>query len=212
MRIALFTALAAAALLTTGCASSPPPAVASATLEPTPPVVSSDPRVKYKDGERYLGDLSDALGMDRATICRELGRYDCFTDAFRIVLGGAEGPNLLVNEPLEVEALTAPIAYDRVALHVCTSRVEQDIASPVSAVLFRPQDRSGRKASQAWLTETADTLYGTLLRRDATASERTQLVEFYNDVSRSKSTQDATRDWTVLSCFMVATSLEAIFY
>jgi hypothetical protein len=172
---------------------------------------SPDPRVKFKDGERYLSDLSDSLGIARDSICKELGRYDCF-EAFRIVLGGMEGPNLLVNQPLEVEALTAPIAYDRVALNVCTSRVAMDAAAPASAVLYKHPGKPGSKPKQAWLKTTANEIYGRLLQREPTAEERLRLINFYQDVEASAESKDAARDWTVLGCFSVATSLEALFY
>lgn len=49
---------------------------------------SPDPRVKFKDGERYLRDLAESLEIPRSEICLELSRYDCADKAFRIVLGG----------------------------------------------------------------------------------------------------------------------------
>jgi hypothetical protein len=202
------------AALASGCANTPalkPAAQASATLQ-EPSISSPDPRVKFKDGERYLTDLSESLGMPRETVCRELGRYDCFNQAFRIVLGGMEGPNLLVNQPLEVEALTAPIAYDRVALNICTSRVAMDAADPAKAVLYRSSGRAGAKAKQAWLRATADGIYDRVLRRPPTAEERNRLIGFYDDVRKSGDSPDPAKDWTVLGCFSVATSLEALFY
>jgi len=212
MRPKMIASLIAGALLMSACASISPSTTNVAMAEAASPVPSADPRVKYKDGERYLDDLSEALAMPREAICKELGRYDCFADAFRIVLGGVEGPNLLVNEPLEFEALTAPIAYDRVALNVCVSRVDLDVAKPTTAVLFKPKGKAGRKPNKAWLSTTADQIYGALLRRDATPTERAQLAAFYDDVAKGGVSKDPAKDWTVLSCFAVATSLEAIFY
>jgi hypothetical protein len=202
------------AVLACGCANTAamePAAQASATSQ-EPGVSSPDPRVKFKDGERYLADLGESLEMPRETICRELGRYDCFNQAFRIVLGGMEGPNLLVNQPLEVEALTAPIAYDRVALNVCTSRVAMDAAEPARAVLYRSSGKPGAKPKKAWLRATADGIYDRVLRRPPTAEERARLIGFYDDVRASGDSPDPAKDWTVLGCFSVATSVEALFY
>ena len=45
----------------------------------SPGTASSDPRVKFKDGARYLSDLATALEMPRESICKELGLYDCYS-------------------------------------------------------------------------------------------------------------------------------------
>lgn len=208
LKAVLAGAAGAAALLSASCAT-PAPADPAAVAAIEAPIPSLDPRVKYKDGERYLRDLSDSLAMPRDSICRELGRYDCFSDAFRIVLGGVEGPNLLVNQPLEIEALTAPIAYDRMALNVCASRVALDAADPSTAVLYRPKGKPGVRPKKAWLNDTASGIYEKVLLRDATAAEVSRLVGFYDEVATG---DDPARDWTVLGCFAVASSLEAIFY
>lgn len=82
-------------MLAAGCSTLPSAGSASEPAQ----VASIDPKVKFKDGDRYLGDLARALNMPRETVCKELGRYDCFSDAFRIVLGGVEAPNLTVHTP-----------------------------------------------------------------------------------------------------------------
>lgn len=211
--IAAALAVIAIPLLTAGCATPAPDASATtAQAAPDAPVASVDPRVKFKDGERYLRDLSESLALPRDSVCRELGRYDCFSEAFRIVLGGVEGPNLLVNQPLEIEALTAPIAYDRVALNVCASRVALDVASPESAVLYTSPGKPGRKPGKAWLKETASGIYERVLFRDATSVEVSSLVAFYDEIAADKAGPDPAKDWTILGCFAVASSLEAIFY
>jgi hypothetical protein len=212
MRFMLNAGLVGAAFLAAACATTGASTSPALTADLEAPVASADPRVKYKDGERYLRDLSESLAMPRETICKELGRYDCFTDAFRIVLGGVEGPNLLVNQPLEVEALTSPIAYDRVALNVCASRVSLDAAEPAAAVLFKPSGKPGRKPGKAWLNSTADGIYAGVLRRDPTPAERSQLVAFYDEVAKTGAGGNPAKDWTILGCFAVATSLEALFY
>lgn len=173
---------------------------------------SSDPKIKFKDGNRYLRDLSASLDLPRATICKELGQYDCFNDAFRIVLGGVEAENLAVFTPQEEEALTTPIALDRVALHVCVNRVQLDLAQPGSAVLLRNAPKG--KASPEWVKTTTATLYDRILNREPTASEGAELANFYKTVSRKggRSNPDATKDWVTLGCFALASSIENIYY
>ena len=81
-------------------------------------------------------------------MCLELSKYDCNNDAFRITLGGVEPQNMLMYQPLEQAAMTAPIAVDRVALHACIERVSRDQAEPATAILFRPVSISERQQSK----------------------------------------------------------------
>lgn len=172
---------------------------------------SPDPRVKFKDGERYLRDLSAALDLPRDSICKELDLYDCYSDAFRIVLGGVEPYSIRIVEPNASASLTTPIALDRVALRVCTARVSEDEKAPEKAVLYHPV----KKPDSKWKRETAQGLYDVLLRRSATRAEIERLTRFYNSVAaehKGQPAQQAARDWAILGCFALATSLESIFY
>jgi hypothetical protein len=176
------------------------------------PPVSLDPKIKFKDGDRFLGDLSSALEIPRDSICKELGQYDCFKDAFRIVLGGTEAENLGVNTPLEEEAMTAPIAVDRLALRACVNRVKLDLDDPKHAVLMKNAPKG--KASKGWLKSTTAVVYDRLLNRLPTASETAKMTGFYDQVAvkGGKPNPDATKDWVTLSCFATASSTENIFY
>ncbi len=210
--------LASLGLLTAACATAPDPAALQFAGDSPAPVASADPRVKFKDGERYLRDLSANLNMPREDICKELSRYDCMTDAFRIVLGGVEAPNLLVNEPIENAALTSPIAVDRVALHVCSKRVRMDKESPADAVLFKAgaygEDGRSTTPDKAWLSGAADAIYGSILLRSPSEREIQNLAAFYPQVAdgREAGSTEVAADWVTLSCFAVASSLEAVFY
>ena len=217
MKKHIITGLAAIAALA-ACATAPEPALPQFAADAPAPVASVDPRVKFKDGERYLRDLSANLDMPREEICKELSRYDCMTDAFRIVLGGVEAPNLLVNEPIENAALTSPIAVDRVALHVCSNRVRMDRENPEKAVLFRAgafgADGQAKNPDAKWLNATADAIYGSILMRSPSEREIQNLAAYYTQVSdgRAINSSDVAADWVILSCFAVASSLEAVFY
>ena len=218
MRNSKFLGLAALATLAAACTTTPEAATPQMSATSPLPVASSDPRVKFKDGERYLRDLSANLQIPRESICKELSQYDCVTDAFRIVLGGVEAPNLLVNEPIENAALTSPIAVDRVALQVCANRVHMDREKPAEAVLFKAgafgRDGRGKAPDKAWLHDTADTIYGAILLRSPSEDEIRALTDFYSTAGRGRpaNSVDAAADWVTLSCFAVASSLEAVFY
>ena len=201
-------ALAAVAALTAAVT----PALAAGAASTPAPGASLDPKIKFKDGERYLGDLASALDMPRDTVCKELGQYDCFRDAFRIVLGGVEAENLGVNVPLEDEALTAPIALDRAALHVCVNRVKLDLDDPKHAVLLKGAPKG--KPGAGWMKSTTANIYDRILSRVPTASETKQLTAFYGQVAvkDGKANPDAAKDWVTLSCFATASSTENVFY
>jgi len=172
---------------------------------------SSDPRVKFKPGEVYMADLSDGLAIPRDEICKELGKHDCFTTAFRIVMGGVDPYDMRILTPLDDASLASPIALDRVALHACTLRVERDVGAPASAVLLKAPKGSPNKA---WVDRTTTAIYARILRRAATNQEKTQMADFYQTIAKGRKDSPAAveKDFTTLGCFAVATSLEATFY
>ncbi len=187
-------------------------ATAAAAPAKAPAGASEDPKVKLRDGQRLLQDLSDGLEIPRDEICRELAKFDCANDAFRIVLGGVEPYDVRVLEPLDHASLAGPIAFDRVALHVCTSRVNKDLADPAKAILYKPGAGKGAP-SRAWMDTTTVALYDRLLQRPATAAEKAEMADFYKTVSHGRTDNAAIqKDWAVLSCFAVASSLESAFY
>jgi hypothetical protein len=195
------------AALALGCAT---PAAPAPELAVAAPVPSQDPRVKFKDGERYLRDLSAALSIPRAEICKELSQYDCVDRAFRIALGGVEAPNMGIHQPLEEAALTAPIALDRVALHVCINRVERDVKDPQNAIIFRPMAEG--QTPVAWRASVTETLYDAILRRAPSPAESGRMIAYFDEVAAGGTGADAGKDWATLSCFALASSLENIFY
>jgi hypothetical protein len=206
---AVTIAAAIAALLSAQAAAAQPQPASKAA---NPGDASLDPRVKLKDGDRYLRDLSAALEIPRAEVCKELGQYDCFNDAFRIVLGGVDAANLALNEPLSQDALTAPIALDRLALHVCVNRVQKDLADPAHAVLLKGA-KAGAKPSPAWMKHTVNEIYGRILSRDPSPAETAKLVGFYGTVEVSPGpAAERAKTWVTLSCFAVASSVENVFY
>ena len=185
---------------------------ASKDSVPTERVAASrQARVKYKSGARYANDLAAALDLPPDAVCRELGRYDCVHEVHRIVLGGVEPYTLGVREPLPSIAVTAPIAQDRVALAACTERIERDLAAS-EPVFLTTIDVDAPTLGE--LEATARRFYDRILSREATPDEVSALAQFHSTVTDEpgESGATATRDWAILSCFMVATTLESVFY
>lgn len=172
-------------------------------------VASRKARVKFKGGERALGDLAAALELDRAAACQELGRYDCVTDVHRIALGGVEPYTLRINDPLEVIPVTAAIAADRLALVACGQRVAADFADPENAKVFKALATAD--APGAALEATVSELYDRILQRAPSAEESAALVALHADVVAEEG-GEGRETWAKLTCFAVATTLESLFF
>jgi hypothetical protein len=174
---------------------------------------SGKARVVMKDGRRMANDLAAALELDRADVCRELGQYDCVRDVHRIALGGVEPYELGFEEPLPVSAVAAPLAAERLALSACATRADRDFDRPDEASQFGSLAAAPESAEAR--AETVTGLYRDILARDPTESELDALNDLHRDVVREledASPQETAREWALLSCFAIATSLEEIFY
>lgn len=172
-------------------------------------VPSAKPRVRAKHGERYATDLAASLELSRSDVCNELGRYDCVSDAHRIVVGGVEPYRLGIDEPLPIAPITAPIAYDRIALSACGERADRDFADPGTAALFGDVIP---EASVESLRATGTKLYEQVLGRGPDPTELEAIVSFYDEVAAETEAAEAPKEWAVLACFAVATTQEALFY
>ena len=111
-------------------------------------------------------------------------------------MGGVEPYIAGIFEPLDNTTVSTPLAVDRVALSACR---QWAVANPLAS-----QD-------EAVLRATVDTLYKRLLARVPTEAETGHLIGLYNDIVLSGKPQPE-RSWTTLSCFAVATTMEALFY
>lgn len=210
--------LAGALLLAGACGGerrgdAPPPADEVITPSPTP-------RVKLKGSDRLRNDLSRALGLAPEDVCNELGQYSCTHMVHRVALGGSAPYDLGLFSPLPHTSLTTPIAAERVALAACVTRVDRDLGdnsnddqnpeAPIFAAL--DIDAGGRLDADAGAVAAAvDTLYERAVQRRARPTEIAHLRQLYRDIEARGSERPA-RDWAVLSCFAVMTTMEHLFY
>lgn len=178
--------------------------------EPTKPVTPSQTaRLKFKGPIRLANNLSSALAVEKDKLCRELGKFDCFSDVHKITLKGVEPYKVGIRKSWNIAPLGAPIAAERVAIASCTERVKRDFADAEKAIIFKPvvgQDNPGAGAREEVIT----TLYKRLLLRLPTALEKSKLVGFWDTV-KEKSKKPA-QDWSTLVCFSLVTSTEFLFY
>lgn len=164
-------------------------------------VRSRAPALKKKSGEQLSQDLAQALDLERDDVCRELGLYDCAQEAHRIVLGGVEPYSLRIDEPLPGIGVSAPIAADRVALSACAARARADFEGGASPIVFGPLvagDADGR-------SKAVEELYQRLLARAPDPEEMATVAGW-------TATNMTDQDFATLTCFMVATTLEHLFY
>lgn len=203
----------------------PPPAPPPPTTNPPPPttnppptgavvVPSNNARLKLKSGQLYVAALAGGLELDRAEVCNELGLYDCVEDVHNIALGGIEPYRTGILEPLGETTVTTPIAADRVALAACTTRAEEDFADLANARIFAAlvvKDGALEDVEAASVEATVQRLYQRLVQRDASAEEVEALRGLYREMAATPSA-DLAESWAAVSCYAVASTMEALFY
>lgn len=175
---------------------------------------SAKARVRFKKAERYRNDLAQALQLNPNQVCQELGQYDCVEFVHTVALGGVEPYTLGITAPLDDTTATTPLAVERVALSACGQRVDADFADPDAALIFKslPVDSGTLSNPDAEsVTQALTTLVQRSLLRDPRPEELSQLRALYGQITQDGAPEPA-RDWAVLSCFVVVTSLEALFY
>lgn len=183
---------------------------------PLPPPFAKSERanLRFKRTTRLRNDIAQAMQLDPADVCLELGQYHCTDFVHTISLGGVEPYVLGLNVPFDDTTVTTPIATERVALYACEARVNADLAGG-NGVIFRDLgiDGDGKLADidAAGITQSLDTLYKRTLLRPPTESELGHLRQLYRDVEADGQPNPA-RDWAILSCFSVLTSMEGLFY
>lgn len=188
-----------------GAPQDPPP---EAPMEELVQPASTRARVKRKSPALLAGDLAQALDLQRAELCLELGTHDCF-ETHDILLGGVEPYRLRIDEPLAVPSVAAPMAVDRIVLTACGERAARDLADPGSAVIFAELAAAGAADDPDARAAGARRLYERLLARAARGEEVDALVDFHEELAGSA---QPARDWAQLACYAVATTTEFLFY
>ena len=189
-----------------GTGPSPDPASPGTTV-PTgvvPRVTSRDPVVKRKTGDQLVNDLAEALVLPADALCTELGTTPC-ADAHRVALGGVDAYKGAQYRPLPVPPMTATIAVERLALSACHHRVQADLTGPPTILgpVLGGDDRAAREqVASDWVDR--------LLRRRALPEEINALADLWDDVATES--DYPVHDGAVLTCFVVATSFEHLFY
>lgn len=175
---------------------------------------SSKAVLRFKRSLRLRNDLAQTLAIPEGEVCSELGQYSCTDFVHTISLGGVEAYVLGLNEPMNNTTVTTPIATERVVLFACERRARDDLAAGGGAVIFKDlgiQDGKLADVDAEAVGAAIDTLYKRALLRAPTAQEVSHLRQLYRDIEADQQ-PDPARDWAILTCFSVLTSMESLFY
>lgn len=182
-----------------------------------PPAFAKSERLnlRFKRDIRLRNDVAQTLGIDPADVCTELGQYHCTDFVHTVSLGGVEPYTLGLTEAFANTTVTTPIATERVVLFACERRADADLAGGAAQVIFRDLDVAAdgklQDVDADAVASSIDTLYKRALLRPPTATEVDHLRQLYRDIEADNQPNPA-RDWAILSCFSVLSSMESLFY
>ena len=217
-QMTLITATLLAVFLV-GCSkksATPPEETPTPTTTPPPTSMaqSAKGQIRFKADLRIENDFASILSLS-GPVCTELGQYSCAGDVHKVALGGVDPYTGGVYEPAERTGVTSPLIVERVALSACDKRVQADFADTTAAIIFRnlPLDNSGKitNPGASEVADAVDTLARRAWLRPARNDEIAAIVGLYSDVEISGAA-DPAQQWAKLSCMVVLTSMETLFY
>lgn len=148
------------------------------------------------------------LELTADELCQELGAQSCVRAVHTVALGGNDpfGSGLL--RPAASSLSTTPLAVDRVTLSACSQRARADKQG--NPKVFTALDFTGPApvASSDAVGATITRLFQRLLSRDPKSNE----VETLRGLLAGEGAAMSAEDFATLSCFVVASSLEALFF
>lgn len=170
--------------------------------------ISRGRSVQWKRAAALEADLVRALELTKEELCSELGSSSCIREVHTVALGTNDpfGTGLL--RPAAAPLSTTPLVVDRVTLSACSARVRKDKEG--TAIVFDALDLSGPApaAEAKSVTATITTLFRRLLARDPKPGELTAVRELLNE----REVELTAEEFATLSCFVIASSLESLFF
>ena len=173
--------------------------------------------MRFKGVYRLKNDFINMLGLTANTVCNELDRYPCFDFVHEITLGGVDAYQANIYFAPTKTTSVAPLSVERIALHACTKRYDTDVMQPEMSLIFGELDYSADGSRLAdvnseGVSETLTTLFKRILLRLPTDEELGLFRQMYADVLASADAVKPAREWAILSCFVLMTSIESLFY
>lgn len=162
--------------------------------------------LQWKRVAALSADLARGLGLDDATLCREVDAFDC-VDVHRVTLGGNDPFGLAQYEPVASPLATTPAAVDRVVLTACRNAVDRDAAGAPETFTELPP--TAEPATRAQLDAQATLLYRRLLDRDPEPAELDALDALRLDPVGAPR---PARELDLLACFAIGTTTETLLF
>ena len=175
---------------------------------------SAKGNLRFKGNERLTIDYAVALGIPFLEVCNELGQYSCSFLVHPVALGGVDPYGKGLFEPPPVTGATTPLVVERVALSACVKRVNLDLATPASALVFKAMPITAGRLSNPQAPEVRLALTELAQRawlRDPTDAELALLVQLYPDLEATGVAEPA-KVWMQAACFAAFSSAESVFY
>ncbi|SMF18222.1 hypothetical protein [Pseudobacteriovorax antillogorgiicola] len=169
--------------------------------------------VKKRRVNQMQRSLSKILGMTKNQLCLELGKIPCGDLVHKVSLGGMDAYSNSQYEYASREPVTAPMAVDRLVLASCSTRASLDIVNPAQGVIFRDINLTddGRLSKDQAFYDSINRLYQRAFLRNPTATEVKAMEDLYVEIYEENPI-GAARNWAVLSCYVVLSSIEFLFY
>ncbi|MBL8911884.1 MAG: hypothetical protein JNM17_14420 [Archangium sp.] len=169
--------------------------------------------MRFKGDLRFTIDLAVGLQLPVNQVCKELGQYDCVF-VHTVALNGVDPYGKGLFEPLPVTGATTPVVVERMVTSACLARVDLDLQTPASAVIYKnialssgrlmnPQSAEVRLA----ITELAQRAW----LRNPTEAEINHFIQLNGDIEATGVNEPA-KTWMQAACFVAFSGEEAVFY
>lgn len=156
-------------------------------------------------------DLARALNMNVEDLCQEQGEFSCLRYAHQYALGGHEPFERGQFQGQAAPSLTTVIAFERVMLAACGTRVKLDEALTPGQRFFAFIDLEKPVSAQqpSAIQQQIERLYRQFLSRDAELEEILIASSLAED---DQMTQRPGRDLSRMLCFAIGSQSEFLFF
>lgn len=157
--------------------------------------------------------LAKVLALQPQALCLELGSLPCADVVHAVNLGGMDAYGNAQYLTPKYLSVASPIALDRIVMASCATRASLDLVNPKQGVIFKDLllTPDGRISKNDAFYQSIQRLYERALLRPARSDEVAALEKLYVDIYE-KEPIGAARNWALLTCYVVLSSLEAVFY
>jgi hypothetical protein len=171
--------------------------------------ISNRALVQWKRHAAFEADLMAALQLSREQLCVELGGKNCIREVHLVPLGGNEPYESGLMKPSSEPLATTSSVVDRVLLSACNARARLDAQAAPQVFTALDFKAALPAANDPAIATTVRDLYQRLLARDPAPRE----IEIVAGLAESAGEAAlSTRDFAVLSCFMIGSTTEFLFF